>query len=426
MIRKAAYLFGILIRNSKIFDHFDFLLKSQNWDIKKLQDYQFKKLKVLLNHSYQNSTYYRNKYDKNHIHPNDIKSLADLQSIPQITKEELLENVDTIQIKDFPEKLFYSETSGSTGRPIVFFRNKDWDAWHRASIFRGYSWHNVKPWERNGYLWGYNLSFKEQIKTKMLDYLQNRFRLFSYREEEIDKFIKKLKKASFLAGYSSMIYEIAKRVNASNNDFRFNLKMIKGTSEKIFDKYQSEAQKAFEKKIISEYGSAEAGIVAFECAQGNMHINMETIIVEEENHSIIVTNLCSMSFPIIRYKLGDYIEMDRNIRCACGMKHHVIKEVLGRVGTVIYGFKDQYPSLTLYYVFKNIAMNHKMLLNYQAIQHKKGFLHLNIEDEMNDIKKNVLIKECKRYFNNDLDIEINDGVNLKFKDKKKVDFISEL
>ena len=49
----------------------------------------------------------------------------------------------------------------------------------------------------------------------------------------IRKFINKLEGASYLGGYSSMIYEVAKIINSSNistNNLR--LKMIKGTSEK--------------------------------------------------------------------------------------------------------------------------------------------------------------------------------------------------
>ncbi len=417
---------GLFIRNNKTLNNYIFLLKSQNWDIERLQDYQFKKLKELLNFAYKNSEYYKKYFEINNIHLNNIRSLKDLQMIPPITKEDLLNNAQKIQIKNLSEKLFYSETSGSTGTPLIFYRNKDWDAWHRASIYRGYSWYRVKPWERNGYLWGYNFSFKRRLKTRLLDYLQNRFRMFSYKDNEIEKFSKKLRTASFLTGYSSMIYEVAKKINEGNGRPRFNLKMIKGTSEKIFDKYQAEVQRAFGRKIISEYGAGEAGIIAFECPKGNMHINMETVIVEEENQKIIVTNLVSKSFPIIRYALGDYIEIDKHMQCACGMKHHIIKEVIGRVGKVIYGYKYQYPSLTLYYVFKNMAMDHGIILNYQTRQIKKGFLYVDIEDNLNNIEKSLLVKNFKKYFNDDLDLEIRDNVDLKSANKKRIDFISEL
>lgn len=427
MLIKYFYCMGIFIRNNSIFRHYDFLKKSQHWSIDELLAHQFDKLKSLIEYAYKNSEYYRAKYDNNNIKPEMIKSLADFKKIPPITKDELLNHAHKIQIKNGSEKLFYSETSGSTGKPLVFYRNKDWDAWHRASIFRGYSWYNVNPWERNGYFWGYNIAFKKKIKTTLLDMMQNRFRLFSYKDEEISAFTDKLSNASFLSGYSSMIYEVAKKINSESNKQRqFHLKMIKGTSEKIFDTYQEEVERAFGKKMISEYGAAEAGIIAFECPKGNMHINMETVIVEEENNEILVTNLVSKSFPIIRYKLGDYIAIDRDTKCECGMQHYIIKEILGRVGKVIYGSKDQYPSLTLYYVFKNLAMDHNIILNYQAIQSQKGTLKVNIESSLGEQERNLLNKEFVKYFQDDLSVVIVGDVDLKSTNRKKTDFISEV
>lgn len=148
-------------------------------------------------------------------------------------------------------------------------------------MFRGYKWYGVDPWDRNGYFGGYNIDKKQKLKTAFLDELQNRFRIFSYDEEHIRKFVEKLRGAVYVEGYSSMVYEVAKIVNrlGINNDFH--LKMLKGTSEKIYDSYQDEVKKAFGQKIVSEYGSAESGLIAFECPEGgHMHINMENVIVE--------------------------------------------------------------------------------------------------------------------------------------------------
>lgn len=426
-LKELIYFAGVLARNNKIFINLDFLIQSQKWDIDRIKNYQYSKLKGLLEHAYRNSEFYRIAFKQKKVYPRDIKSIKDLKKIPCLTKEELLKNAQRIQTKNSSEKLFYSETSGSTGQPLVFFRNKNWDAWHRASILRGYSWYNVKPWDRNGYLWGYNFNLTKRVKTKVLDCFQNRFRLFSYNDAEIDKFIKKLGKAVYLSGYSSMIYEIAKRINETEQKKPvFNLKMVKGTSEKIFDKYHDEVQIAFGKKIISEYGAAETGIIAFECPEGNMHINMETVIVEEEENQIIVTNLVSNSFPIIRYKLGDYIEIDDTVKCKCGREHYVIKEVTGRVGGIIQGFENQYPSLTLYYVFKNLAMDYNIILNYQVIQSLKGQLNVHIENKLKENEKRLLIQEFEKYFNNDIRLNIIDKIDLRSRNIKKKDFISEL
>lgn len=427
MIPKFAYKLGIAIRNPMISERFLSLLDMQRWSRERLKQHQIVSLQSLVTHAYINCSYYRTTFDQAGITPASILSLEDLRRIPTISKGELIEHCQGIQVRTGSERLFYSETSGSTGRPLVFYRNQDWDAWHRASVFRGYHWYGVNPWDRNGYLWGYNFSWKRAVKTRVLDMLQNRFRLFSYKDDEIDEFISKLSKATYLSGYSSMIYEVAKRVNVKKRDWAFpHLRMIKGTSEKIFDKYRDEVKTAFGVPIISEYGAAEAGIIAFECPSGAMHVNMETVIVEEENNEILVTNLVSKSFPIIRYKLGDYIRLDKTSQCTCGMQHEIVSEVLGRVGKVIYGKVNQYPSLTLYYVFKNLAMEYGLILNYQATQSRKGDLIIRIEGPLKDSHRQALRKEVEKYFALDLDVQVKDGEDLHTRKGKKADFVSEM
>jgi phenylacetate-CoA ligase len=58
--------------------------------------------------------------------------------------------------------------------------------------------------------------------------------------------------------------------------------MVMGASEKIYEGYQKEVVRAFGRKMVNEYGAAEAGMIAFECPEGKMHINMETNIVEKK------------------------------------------------------------------------------------------------------------------------------------------------
>lgn len=230
----------------------------------------------------------------------------------------------------------------------------------------------------------------------------------------------------YIEGYSSAIYEISKEINKSNLDVNKQIKMIKGTSEKIYDKYQIEVKKAFGKKMISEYGAAEAGIIAFECPYGNMHITMENVIVEVINGEILVTNLLSKSFPIIRYRLGDAIRINKNISCKCGMQHYIIQDILGRTGQKIVGIKESYPSLVLYYIFKNLALEYGIILNYQVIQEKRGILKFNIEQKISKIEKEKLTKEIKKYFKEDIAFEIKDDLEIKSRDKKQKDFISFL
>jgi phenylacetate-CoA ligase len=251
--------------------------------------------------------------------------------------------------------------------------------------------------------------------------------MFSYNENAIKRIIPKFSNLSYIHGYSSMIYEVAKIYNKLHLEKPKKLKMIKGTSEKVFPAYQNEIIKAFGLPIINEYGAAETGIIAFECPKGNMHLNMEGVIVEEVNNEILVTNLQQTSFPILRYKLGDYVTLsDVKVQCACGMQHTIIKEVTGRVGKVVLGFKEQYPSLYFYYIFKNLGLKYQLYLNYQVQQHEKGKLLFLIEQDLSMEQLEILNKEIFAYFNTDIVAEITYNQRISSNLKKQESFISTI
>jgi len=426
MITQLIFKIGQKLRNPSLNMWYLFLKKSEKWTLEELEAYQLEKLKELVSNAYSNSKFYRESFHKNGIKPSDIKCLSDIKKLPIVTKSALISENKNIQQKIKFTKYINANTSGTTGASLIFKRTESTDSFNRASIFRGYSWYNVNPWDGNGYFWGFNFSKTAQLKTKFLDFLQNRFRLFNFKEESLELFVKKLNKSVYLHGYSSAIYETAKRINSQNLQKPLNLKMVKGTSEKIFESYQNEIKQAFGQKMISEYGAAETGIIAFECPKGAMHINMEGVVVEEVNNEIIVTNLQMNSFPIIRYKLGDYIKLaPEDRKCECGRSHKIIKDITGRIGKVVYGKKLTYPSFTFYYIFKNLSKK-GLLLTYQIIQNKKGELIFLVEQDLNTVQKNLLMNEIILYFNDDISIEINFNTSFIRGNEKQQSFISNI
>lgn len=427
MFYKLIFKIGQRLRNPSLGTSYRFLKKSEKWTLEDLKAYQLLKLKELVSLAYNNSKYYKNEFDKIGLKPVDIKTLNDIKRIPILTKSKLLKNISEIHTNLKFNRTRVAKTSGTTGNSLMFKREEEAESFNRAVIFRGYSWYKVKPWDRNGYFWGFNFNNKERIKTKILDWFQNRFRSFSYIEKDVKHFLHKLQSAKYLHGYSSMIYQLAKKINTQNYKRPKKLKLIKGTSEKVFDSYQEQIKNAFGIKMVNEYGATESGIIAFECPQGNMHINMEGVIVEVENEEIIVTNLQLQSFPIIRYKLGDYIKLAPNhVRCSCGMNHLIIKEVTGRVGEKIYGFHNFYPSLYFYYIFKNISIKYELELTYKVVQHEIGKLIFYIEQKLNDKDRSILEKEIKVYFKEDIEFLIKDSQELFSISEKSSSFISNI
>jgi len=427
MLRKIIFKLGVQLRNPSIDASYRFLKKSEKWTLADLKAYQLIKLKQLVSLAYNNSKYYKKEFDNIGLKPIDIKTLNDIKKIPLLTKSALLKNISEIHTNLKFNRIRTAKTSGTTGNSLMFKREEEAESFNRAEVFRGYSWYNVKPWERNGYFWGFDFSLKERVKTNILDFFQNRFRSFSYNDEDLKHFLYKLQSAKYLHGYSSMIYQLAKKINNQNYKKPKKLKLIKGTSEKVCEAYQEQIKNAFGLKMVNEYGATESGIIAFECPEGNMHINMEGVIVEVEDDEIIVTNLQLQSFPIIRYKLGDYIKLaPQHEKCSCGMSHSIIEEVTGRVGKKIYGFNKTYPSLYFYYIFKNMSNKYKLDLTYKVIQNEIGKLVFYIEQKLEEKSKNQLENEIKLYLFEDVECKIIDNYKLIYSNKKNTDFISKV
>ncbi|XLS28468.1 phenylacetate--CoA ligase family protein [Flavobacteriaceae bacterium M23B6Z8] len=425
MLRKWIYNKGQNLRNPTLAEWKQFLVLSETWEKKELYEYQLKKLKELVSFAYENSEFYKQKMLEVSFHPDDLKTLGDIKKLPVLSKETLLSENDRIHTNFNFGKTFLASTSGSSGNSLSFYREESADSFNRAAAFRGYSWYNVQPWERNGYFWGFNFSWQKRIKIGLLDWLQNRFRIFKYDEKEFAAFVKKLQKASYVHGYSSMIYESARLINERGLPKPEKLKMVKGTSEKIYENYQDEVLSAFGIRMVSEYGATESGIIAFECPEGNMHINMEGVIVEEKNNEILVTNLQMKSFPVIRYKLGDYIELaPEDELCTCGRAHLILKEVTGRIGANVYGVSNTYPSLYFYYIFKNLSVNHELKLTYQVIQREKGQLEFYIAESLSEFNEALVRKEIEKYFKKDISFAIRKLIQKPSNTSKTKSFIS--
>jgi phenylacetate-coenzyme A ligase PaaK-like adenylate-forming protein len=76
--------------------------------------------------AYANVPYYRHKYDQYGVDMKSIKTLADLQKLPVITKDEIREQFpEGIISKQYDiNQCHYSATTGSTGRSLPFISVK--------------------------------------------------------------------------------------------------------------------------------------------------------------------------------------------------------------------------------------------------------------------------------------------------------------
>ena len=88
--------------------------------------------------------------------------------------------------------------------------------------------------------------------------------------------------------------------------------------------------------VRDTYAASEFMGIAFECKEGQLHVNTDWVIVEpvdgnynpvppgEASSSALVTNLANRVQPIIRYDLGDRIILDPD-PCTCGLPLPVVR-----------------------------------------------------------------------------------------------------
>ncbi len=92
---------------------------------------QLERMTWSLTHAYENSPFYRQRFDEAGVHPSDLKTLSDLAKFPFTTKKDLRDTYPFGMFAVPREKLArIHASSGTTGKPtVVGYTAKDIDTW---------------------------------------------------------------------------------------------------------------------------------------------------------------------------------------------------------------------------------------------------------------------------------------------------------
>lgn len=92
---------------------------------------QGEKLKKIVAHAYQNSPFYKARFDEHGVKPEDIQTIDDIVKLPFTTKQDLRDNYPFNMLAvPMSEIVRLHASSGTTGKPIVVgYTEKDLDNW---------------------------------------------------------------------------------------------------------------------------------------------------------------------------------------------------------------------------------------------------------------------------------------------------------
>lgn len=201
-------------------------------------------------------------------------------------------------------------------------------------------------------LWGspIELSNQAQLKNRIKEsLLKNRRILSAYNltERDLSKHVRFLEryKPEYLYGYATILTVFSKTLDAANIKPQLSLKAVVSTSETL-EKWQEDLiARVFDCPVANEYGARDAGILAYTCPSGGIHITAENCIIEVldpvtyepvlngQSGVLAITDLTNYVQPRLRYMLGDMGTLSTE-ECCCGRRLPLVpiieKELLQR------------------------------------------------------------------------------------------------
>jgi phenylacetate-CoA ligase len=222
-------------------------------------------------------------------------------------------------------------TSGTTGTPFATWMdagtfNATDALWWRRNAWSGYrhgQWiarlvgdpvvpladaHPRRPWrvswvDRRLYLSTFHLS--KETAPAFLDVLERR-------------------RPDYLMGYPSALEILSRFCLESGRTLAWHPRAVWFSSEPMFEHQRDAIERAFGAPIVGLFGSAERLVSASQCEAGSYHLALVDGFIEgefgrlEQRAPSLITTLMNRVMPLIRFELGDVIELLPDAACACG------------------------------------------------------------------------------------------------------------
>lgn len=385
--------------------------KMNRWNKEEIELWQNKRLQSLVQHAYNHTVYYKNLFDSLGIKPEEIQCAADLRKLPVMTKEIANKHHDEL-IPDNIRSIKHrkGKTGGTTGEPMLYFCDEN--TWGYVTAAKMYAWKTA------GYRYGDPFvalgsaslfAQKPSLKRQIYDKIRNEHPLNSVNltDELCQKYIAyiKDKKIKFVYGYAASIYMLSRYI-LSHQIRLTQIKAVFTTSEMLTDDYRASIEKAFNCRLMDCYGARDAGMNAYEISRHNYHVGYNVIAETEESDIeksgvVLSTNLLNYSFPLIRYRYGDEVELDQSVS-ETEYNGQVIRRVIGRTSDIMHLANGRNLSATGFSMmmkeFDVVAFDFKkvgdceVLLRVQPIP---GKYNQEQESKIIETITNYIGKDCK-------------------------------
>ncbi|RNA68580.1 phenylacetate--CoA ligase PaaK [Alteribacter keqinensis] len=376
-----------------------FYVREETLGKEEMESIQFARLKTTVDKVCENVPFYKEKFQKAGVKPEDLTSLDDLKKLPFTKKTDLRDHYPFgLVAVPMDEIVRIHGSSGTSGKPtVVAYTKNDINHWSdivARSIYlaggrKGDLLHNA---------YGYGLFTgglglhhgSERLGCATVPVSGgNTERQITLIEDFKPRVI--CSTPSYLLNIGETM--IAKGLEPKKTSLKFAILGAEPWSEEM----RNTIEDMFDLKAMDIYGLSEVmgpGI-AMECVdcQDGLHIADDHFIAEVidpntlepvpegEDGELVFTSLTKEALPVIRYRTGDIASITRE-KCACGRTSTRMSRVKGRIDDmfIIRGV-NVFPSE----VERNILQMDELVCHYQIHLKKKGSMdHAELHVEVCD------------------------------------------
>ena len=324
-----------------------------------------------------------------------------MKAIPPLMKKVFQKTSEQHVNTAFPkEKLIPNTTGGSTGEPTRFYMDRFDVEHYEAARWRGLSWWGITPGSRSILVWGNPLELnanQQKSYRRKEKWLKNRQFIPAYElsPEKVGEYVKLIDsyRPEYLYGYSTSLYSLASMMKTAGVTPKLRLKAVLSTSETLHPYQKELIEEVFSCSVINKYGARDAGILAYACPKGHLHITAENAIIElvdpqtfepvkaGESGLVVVTDLNNFAQPRLRYVLGDMATAREETVCECGVTLPMLSRVDGREddmlvrgdGTLIHG-----------HAISHLTRKRNTIVKCKIVQSSREAAHLVVMQKTDD------------------------------------------
>ncbi len=323
---------------------------SQWWPPEVLQQQQFAQLNLLVKHAYQTVPFYREHFRGASFDPGAKLTPERFAQLPLLRRRDIQSAGQALLSQQVPTdhgEVGSGKTSGSTGIPIQYFSTQLTGFLFNVLSLRDNLWHgrdfrrklavireSIKHSARDA--WGIPTSaIFDTGPYVSLDIRTDLATQLTWLQEE---------QPDYLVSYPSNIEALAALCVAKGIRLE-GLREVRTLSETLSPELRVACREAWGVPIADMYSASEIGYIALQCPDyEHYHIQSEAVLVEVlsaegqpcgpgEIGRIVLTSLHNFAMPLIRYEIGDYVQLGEP--CPCGRGLPVITRIMGRLRNLV-------------------------------------------------------------------------------------------